>query len=304
MSLKSVERIVVFGDSNVDGGNIFLLSGKSFPSPPYWKGRFTNGHTWVESMAQVLGISIDNYAYGGATIDNSLVAGKIRLGDGSKKTIPGVKQQILKYLKLYPQSGNKIPAEKTLFIIHVGSSDLSSLIIPEFYKVKDKLSPEAFSTRLSECIMTLHEHAHAKNIVVLNQFPHESLPYIIQMQSTKVTQTSRRITREFNSYLRKLINRISIEYPKLNIIQHDTNKLLRNVISDPGIYGLDEDIIVPAVDTNVKNNNGGVVVVGMGTSNKLWFDDSHMGVRMHMILAADIIKTISLHILANPSNFG
>ncbi|OLY83980.1 hypothetical protein AYI68_g1862, partial [Smittium mucronatum] len=46
------------------------------------------------------------------------------------------------------------------------------------------------------------------------------------------------------------------------------------------------------------------VVVGKGASNKLWFDDSHFGARMHNILASDILQTIALHILSNPSNFG
>ncbi|OMJ14411.1 Thermolabile hemolysin [Smittium culicis] len=311
MSLKSIERIVVFGDSNVDGGNVYMLSGKTFPSPPYFEGKFTNGPTWVESLARVLGVSIDNYAYGGATIDNSLVAGTIDLsgnsglgGSGRKKRIPGVKQQILKYLKLYPQSSQRVRPERTLFIIQAGMNDISSMLIPKYYsKRAEETSPEIFATRLSECIMIMHEHAHAKNIVVLNQFPHELYPYVIQMSSTEIFQRSRAYSIDFNNYLRKLMRRLAVEYPNLNVIQHDSYQLIKKVISDPTKYGLDDDSIIPAVDWPVKSGYSGVVV-GKGSMSKMWFDDSHFGARMHNILAADILQTISLHIMSNPTNFG
>jgi phospholipase/lecithinase/hemolysin len=41
-------EIVVFGDSESDAGNVFELSGDTYPaSPPYWQGRFSNGPVWV-----------------------------------------------------------------------------------------------------------------------------------------------------------------------------------------------------------------------------------------------------------------
>jgi hypothetical protein len=66
-------NIVIFGDSTSDTGNVFALTDKTYPIPPYyWKGRFCNGPNWVDQL-EVLGIS--NYAYGSATTVNNLVTG-------------------------------------------------------------------------------------------------------------------------------------------------------------------------------------------------------------------------------------
>src|SRR5437868_1188537 len=65
--------IVIFGDSDSDTGNVFSLTGKTWPiSPPYYKGRFTNGPNWVDLLD--VG-ETSSYAYGSAITDNALVQG-------------------------------------------------------------------------------------------------------------------------------------------------------------------------------------------------------------------------------------
>ena len=60
-----ISRLVVFGDSLSDNGNLFRLTGE--PPPPYWEGRFSNGPTYAEQLAQQLGARLDDLAFGGAT---------------------------------------------------------------------------------------------------------------------------------------------------------------------------------------------------------------------------------------------
>ncbi|MGH7026173.1 autotransporter domain-containing protein [Brevundimonas sp.] len=76
-SAQSYNRLVVFGDSLSDNGNVFLATGGTTPaSPPYFQGRFSNGPVFVERlgfnasnfMGPVTG-SI-NYAFGGARTDS------------------------------------------------------------------------------------------------------------------------------------------------------------------------------------------------------------------------------------------
>ncbi|OMH80606.1 Thermolabile hemolysin [Zancudomyces culisetae] len=308
MSLKSIERLVVFGDCMADSGNIYELSENTFPSIPFYNGRFSNGPSWVENFARILGVSVDNYAYGGATINNELVSGKVKLPDGSKKLIPGVKQQIMKYLKLYPLSSKNVPIDRTLFIINAGTIDLSTLIIPEYYSIKGQISASRFVTELIECTSMLYEHAHAKNILIVNCFPHELMPYVVQMQNTKITQSCRNFTREFNEQLMNSIQKLSFEYPMLNIIMYNVCDLVKKVNKNPAKYGLDEDVLVPAVDSyskqmGIKTGGVGVMVENKGAMVKLWFDDSHFGSRMHQIIAVDAIKKLSLDIINNPTNY-
>jgi phospholipase/lecithinase/hemolysin len=52
-------QLVVFGDSLSDTGNVFTLTGNTFPpaSFGYVNGRFTNGLNWIDYLAQDLGVA-------------------------------------------------------------------------------------------------------------------------------------------------------------------------------------------------------------------------------------------------------
>src|SRR5690606_31407064 len=87
-------RLVVFGDSLSDNGNLYAVTGGTNPvSPPYYQGRFSNGPVFTELLgfnagrytagAPVTG-SV-NYAFGGARTDNAA-------------NPPGMRNQLLAYL--------------------------------------------------------------------------------------------------------------------------------------------------------------------------------------------------------------
>lgn len=75
-SAQSYNRLVVFGDSLSDNGNLYLATGGSTPaSPPYGAGRFSNGPVFTERLgfnaANFMGpvTGSINYAFGGARTD-------------------------------------------------------------------------------------------------------------------------------------------------------------------------------------------------------------------------------------------
>jgi uncharacterized protein YhjY with autotransporter beta-barrel domain/phospholipase/lecithinase/hemolysin len=73
-SAQRVDRIVAFGDSYADDGNLFELLG--IPRPPaYASGRFSNGTNFVDTMAQILAVPVDNFAIGGAFTGNGNING-------------------------------------------------------------------------------------------------------------------------------------------------------------------------------------------------------------------------------------
>lgn len=65
-SAQAYSQLVVFGDSLSDNGNVARAVGGALPASPYYQGRFSNGPVAVEVMAQQLGVSLDDRAYGGA----------------------------------------------------------------------------------------------------------------------------------------------------------------------------------------------------------------------------------------------
>jgi len=82
-------RLVIFGDSLSDTGNLYALTqaslGFGYPPAPYNDGRFTGGDTWVDVVAQdyglTEGIDLFNYAYGGARAVTTLGDARVDLGE-------------------------------------------------------------------------------------------------------------------------------------------------------------------------------------------------------------------------------
>ncbi len=64
-SASPFSKVIVFGDSLSDNGNVYATTG-FYPPAPYAQ-RFSNGPVAVQYMAGMLGLPLVDYAYGGAT---------------------------------------------------------------------------------------------------------------------------------------------------------------------------------------------------------------------------------------------
>lgn len=102
---QGFDRVVAFGDSLSDDGNLYALTGIP-QSPPYFAGRFSNGPVWVEPLTPLVGAGgLEVLAYGGART-------------GTESTPPGVLLQVAGWMA----QGNS-PGPETLFIVWGGAND-------------------------------------------------------------------------------------------------------------------------------------------------------------------------------------
>ncbi|CAG8494438.1 7749_t:CDS:2, partial [Acaulospora morrowiae] len=77
-------------------GNAFKLTKEKYPpSPPYFKGRFSNGLVWVDYFASLLNAKLFSYAYGGASCDSVLIKSSVGPDD---VVVPGIAQQVDSFL--------------------------------------------------------------------------------------------------------------------------------------------------------------------------------------------------------------
>ncbi|KAL4403113.1 ester hydrolase [Malassezia pachydermatis] len=138
-----ISRVVVFGDSYVDLGNgDFVLSNKTWPADSaYADGRFTNGMTWPEQLAQKLRADMAGYAFGGATTNNSLVQGLAGLNDTIQ--VPDLAMQVDNYLK---DAQNKSDPNG-LYILAAGSNDF-------FFGMKNDTNPVSLANRSVDSLLT------------------------------------------------------------------------------------------------------------------------------------------------------
>jgi phospholipase/lecithinase/hemolysin len=115
-------NVFVYGDSLSDTGNIFAATGGTIPqSPPYYKGRFSNGILAPEYLANALHAPLTSFAWGSAT------TGIGASGDGGTQTslgafgIPGMLLQVQGSLPAITPF-----ASSSLFVVWGGPDDFIS----------------------------------------------------------------------------------------------------------------------------------------------------------------------------------
>src|SRR6476469_5300268 len=67
---QRITRIVTFGDSYADTGNLFKLTGlnpATFQGGIYPTGRFSGGTNYIDSLSYLLNAPVENFAIGGAS---------------------------------------------------------------------------------------------------------------------------------------------------------------------------------------------------------------------------------------------
>lgn len=102
--------LVFFGDSLTDNGNLFALTGQ--PAPPYVNGRFSNGPTYAEIVPGLLGVTAQNFAFGGAEAANN--------GSPGENPIINLNAQVSTFLASLPPTG---APDGTAAVLNIGNND-------------------------------------------------------------------------------------------------------------------------------------------------------------------------------------
>ncbi|KAI8085761.1 SGNH hydrolase-type esterase domain-containing protein [Gilbertella persicaria] len=165
-SVSAFDRIIAYADSFTDNGNDYRHS-QFPPSPPNYQGRFSNGPTWLEYVAQNLSdYTVINNGYGGATTNNGDV---YSLFNGF--TVPGLLQQI-ETIEVNGTSDD-------LYLIYIGYNDLNSILNPDQYQVVNKnYTKEKVADNVITGVKNLIEKYNAQQFLILNVPPFEYWPVI------------------------------------------------------------------------------------------------------------------------------
>ncbi|OLY79219.1 Phosphatidylcholine-sterol acyltransferase, partial [Smittium mucronatum] len=111
--------LVSFGDSFSDIGN----RGTEGQKIKYWNDRYSNGPLWNEYLAYNNKYTLVDYAYTGATTNNTLVDGFAKPASANK--LPSLSDQIANFTSTFSPNLTRHDIKKDLVTITVGSSDFS-----------------------------------------------------------------------------------------------------------------------------------------------------------------------------------
>ncbi|KAJ1668153.1 hypothetical protein IW140_000681 [Coemansia sp. RSA 1813] len=306
MFLDKYTKLIFIGDSNADNGNVLRMTQGTHPEPSdvYVNGRYSNGKMWVDHLEELSGCCRPiNLAYGCATIDNDIVSGTVPMPPGSSRhgrsEVPDVIDQVA---QLKDMVGHLTPTD--LVFVQVGSNDLNSLVADEpTYVVKRAFTPALLAQRLRFAVNTLCTEAGARNVVVLNVRSREDYPCIIALDDPQKVELVRRSTCELNDAItREMAGLQTTLGAEFSITVFDTYGFQKRIIADPAIFGIDLDVRMPCFDKNrvlqttapASSGADGCGVRMLNPHSQLFLDGAHLAKRAQALLAAEVIKALSL----------
>ena len=271
-SAQSYNRLVVFGDSLSDNGNLYAATGGANPlSPPYFQGRFSNGVVFTELLgfnagrftagAPVTG-SV-NYAFGGARTDSQI-------------SPPGMRNQLL----AYTGAGGTFGANDLVSILG-GANNIFQAVGPASVSPNpaSAIQPVALAAAADvNFIVNSVATAGAGTILVTN-LPNLALtPQFNQGPGAPAAPLADYAGTQFNGALLAGLMSTAAARPGTNIIMMDLYKIGPALVANAGAFGL----------TNVKDAcfNQITLTVCATPDTYLYWDSVHPTARGHQLIAA------------------
>ncbi|MEL7331661.1 MAG: SGNH/GDSL hydrolase family protein [Cyanobacteria bacterium J06560_2] len=292
---KDYSSLNVFGDSLVDAGNIFNLTG--FPPSPLYDQKLSNGPVWVETLAAELDLSpelssvvLPDILSGTGPVPtagiNYALAGSLSsdLNTGGPE-LPGLQQQIETFAAL---SQVAPPDADALHVLLAGGNDYNQAIRNPTADLT--LLPEQVTDNLTTAATTLIG-AGAKNLLIVNlpalgdQPLADNLNQLNPQSSTLLTGLST----QHNLLLSQKISALEAT-TEAHITQLDLAGFFIDATTNPAKFGL----------TNVENScllnpqpDSSASGVCQQPDEFLFWDDIHPTAAVHSAIAQFALTTLN-----------
>lgn len=272
-SAQSYSRLVVFGDSLSDNGNLFAASGGTQPPAPYFQGRFSNGPVFTELLGFTAGrftagapvTGSVNYAFGGAIT--------------GLETRPGAPLGMRNQLAAYQGAGGAFGANDLVSVLGGANNIFQAFPGAAATPATAQATMGAVATAAAGDINTIVNTiagAGAGTILVTNL---PRLGITPQFSTTAIGASGSALAdfsgTTFNSALLSNLNATAAARPGTNIILMDLYKISDPLAANPGRFGL----------TNVTQScfSGGTVCATPGTY--LYWDGVHPTAAGHRLIS-------------------
>ncbi|WP_428303792.1 SGNH/GDSL hydrolase family protein [Lacipirellula sp.] len=260
-------KLIIFGDSLSDVGNVASSSFGIYPGKYYTNNRFSNGPVWVETLAASLGLPAvtrstaggDNFAYGGAQTTGT--------GGIEGAFIRDIDEQVTQYLN------QRTVDPAALYVVFAGAND--------FIGGKTNVAPPA--AKLTADISRLIT-AGARNFLVPNLPLLGGTPRFNGNATTAATYNAR--TSQFNATMDASLLDLSDDAAGLAFFRLDVAGLFAEAIATPAKFGLVNVTNAAAPGLSPGDSSYNTALIAPNANQYLFWDDLHPTTAVHTILAA------------------
>ena len=221
VSAAPLTRVVVFGDSLSDNGNLYEFMRHQLPiSPPYFEGRFTNGPVWIEHVMNHYYPDnarehLLNYAFGGSGVGED--------EDDPDESIFTLRSEVDSYLLAHQDRADA----DSLFVLWMGANNY----------IAGPDNPEQTITQVNKGIVRQAERLVQKGAqhILLATIPDLGhTPWAIDFELTAEWTDS---SLKHNALLRKNFISLKNQYPKVEWILLDVDRMFDEALQFPERYG-------------------------------------------------------------------
>jgi phospholipase/lecithinase/hemolysin len=253
-------QVIVFGDSNVDNGNLRALFGPGVNPAPNFGGRNNNGPVVVEYLANSLGVPLRDYAYSGATTG----------APGLNAAIPNTLTQIGTYFNTL---GGGAADPNALYIYWAGSNDIFLPTTPPA-ALQGKI--DGAKANIDNALRQLDARG-AQHIVVANRTPRPDLSSVDNQNGIAL-----------NAALMSLVNSIDQQLAA-DIQLYDAYASVEDMVLNPATYGFTQTTALCLSNNTGPGNCANNLSVAAGYIN---WDAAHKTTRVHEIMAQQILRQV------------
>lgn len=278
--------LVVFGDSLSDGGNAaaaVTAAGGSFPYSMYPAGTFTNGATWVDYLAQMLGVPTpqasllggSNYAYGYAQTG----AGVVNPAELGGLPIPNLLSQVQSF---QGSLGGGSMDSNELVAIWAGANDILHGTVVDLPGVMTAVGNVL--TALQAVYDLGGRHFLVGGLPYLGTIP------AVAGYPDAVKDGLNQLSYAFNSLLASGLANFRATHAGAQVAYNDVNSAFAAILATPSAYGLTE-VTEPAL----------AAIMAGGDPNPdhyLFWDTVHPTTAVHELIA----RTAFAAVVPEPSS--
>lgn len=234
-SAQTYNRLVVFGDSLSDNGNLFAAVGQ--PPAPYFQGRFSNGPVFVELLGFNVGrvtagspvTGSISYAFGGSRTDNLIALP------------PGMRQQLTTYVG----QGGVFGANDLVSVLGGANNIFQGLNAFAVLPPASQTNPTAYmnpilSGAVTDINFMVNDIAgRGAGTILVTNLPRLGItPQFSSGPGAALGALADYSSSTFNSGLRTALVATAAGRPNTNIILFDIAKVSDVLAANPGRFGL------------------------------------------------------------------